>query len=144
MKTLYENYLNGLEKLRDLPLLFLRLILAYGFFQPAMMKVKDFNGIAQWFDSMNYPFPLLSAYLAGITELLGVVLLLLGLGTRIISLPLMFVMGVAVFNVHWAGGFAAANNGFEIPLYYMLMLFVLTIFGSGRFSIDYLLSKNLQ
>lgn len=141
MKTLYQKYLNGLEKLRDIPLLFLRLILAYGFFQPAMMKVKDFNGIAQWFDSMNYPFPLLSAYLAGITELLGVILLLLGLGTRIISLPLMFVMAVAIFNVHWAGGFDAANNGFEIPLYYMLMLLTLTVFGSGRFSVDYLIKR---
>lgn len=141
MKTLYQKYLNGLDKLRDIPLLLLRLVLAYGFYEPAMRKVQNFEGTAQWFESMNYPLPLLSAYLAGVTELLGVFLLLLGLGTRIVSLPLMFVMGVAIFNVHWAGGFAAANNGFEIPLYYLLMLLTLTVFGSGRVSIDYLITR---
>jgi putative oxidoreductase len=141
MKTLYQKYRNGLEKLRDIPLLLLRLLLAYGFYGPAMRKIQNFEGTAQWFESMNYPFPLFSAYLAGVTELLGVFLLLLGLGTRIISLPLMFVMGVAIFNVHWAGGFAAANNGFEIPLYYLLMLLTLTVFGSGRISVDYLITR---
>lgn len=141
MKTLYVKFSHGIEKLKDLPLLFLRLLLAYGFYAPALRKVQNFEGTAQWFESMNYPAPLLSAYMAGITELLGVFLLLFGLGTRIISLPLMFVMGVAIFNVHWAGGFSAANNGFEIPLYYMLMLFVLAVYGSGRISLDYLISR---
>ncbi len=141
MKTMYESFVQKLGAIRDIPLLFLRLILAYGFYQPAIMKLKNFESTAEWFGSMNYPAPLLSAYLAGITEGLGVILLVVGLGTRIISIPLIIVMLVAIFTVHLPNGFAAGDNGFEIPLYYLLMLFTLLIFGSGRISIDYLISR---
>ncbi len=99
------------------------------------------EAIAQWFESLDYPLPLVNAYLAGTTEAAGVVLLLLGLGTRLISIPLMFTMLVAIFTVHIGNGFAAGNNGFEIPLYYFLMLFVLMAFGSGKYSIDYITRK---
>lgn len=75
MKNLYQKFIKGTSALKDFPLLFLRLILAYGFYKPAIMKVKDFNAIAGWFESMNYPFPKVNAYLAGITEFAGVFLL---------------------------------------------------------------------
>ena len=141
MKKAYQNYKRTLESLRDFPLLFFRLILAYGFYQPAVNKFKDFQAIADWFSSMNYPVPLVSAYAAGITEMLGVILLTLGVGTRIIALPLIIVMLVAIFTVHISNGFAAGDNGFEIPLYYILMLFALMVYGSGRISIDYFLHR---
>lgn len=141
MKNLYQKFIQGTSALKDFPLLFLRLILAYGFYKPAIMKVKDFNAIAGWFESMNYPFPKVNAYLAGITEFAGVFLLVLGLGTRIISLELMIIMVVAIFTVHFENGFAAGDNGFEIPLYYFLMLLTLVIYGSGKFSLDYFLAK---
>ncbi len=141
MKKLYDKFANSMGNIKDIPLLFLRLILAYGFYQPGLNKVKDFNSVAQWFDSMNFPLPTFSAYLTGITEFLGFILLFLGLGTRIISIPLMIVMIVAILAVHWSNGFAAGENGFEIPLYYLLMLFTLMVFGSGKVSVDYLLHK---
>ncbi|MHB2149348.1 HvfX family Cu-binding RiPP maturation protein [Calditrichota bacterium LG25] len=143
MKELYLKYKNFIQNLTDLPPLFFRLILSYGFFEPALKKLNNIDSIAQWFASMNYPFPTLNAYLAGITEFSGSILLLLGLGTRLISLPLMFVMLMAIFTVHLGNGFAAGNNGFEIPLYYLLMLFSLTVSGAGKFSLDHVLSKNI-
>ncbi len=130
-----------MSSLKDLPLLFIRLLLAYGFFKPATMKIKDFDAIAVWFASMNYPFPKVNAYLAGITEMAGVFLLILGIGTRIISIQLMIVMIVAIFTVHFGNGFSAGDNGFEIPLYYLLMLLTLTVYGSGKISLEYLLRK---
>jgi len=74
--------------------------------------------------------------LAAITEVLGIILLTLGFGARIIAVPLMITMVVATFTVHIGNGFAAGNNGFEIPLYYFIMLFTLMVFGSGRISLD--------
>jgi putative oxidoreductase len=129
------------NKLQDLALLILRLILAYGFFEPAMMKWKDINAVGDWFDSLGYPFPHLNAYMAGITELMGVILLVLGFGTRLISLLLIFVMFVAITTVHLKNGFQAGNNGFEIPLYYAVMLFVLFAFGPGKYSLESLFCK---
>ncbi len=137
-----QSYLEKLNGLNDLALLFLRLILAYGFYMPAVNKWKNMQGIAQWFESMDYPLPLLNAYLAGTTEAAGVVLLFLGLGTRIISIPLMFTMVIAIFTVHIGNGFAAGDNGFEIPLYYLLMLFVLLTYGAGKYSLDFLIKKS--
>jgi putative oxidoreductase len=141
MKTVMEKLRKIASKADNLVLLLIRLTLAYGFYKPAVMKWKDINAISGWFESMGYPLPTLNAYLAGITEMAGVVLLILGLGTRIISLPLIFVMLVAIFTVHISNGFEAGDNGFEIPLYYILMLFSLVVYGAGKYSIDYLISK---
>jgi putative oxidoreductase len=141
MRTLYRKFVEGTGKLHDVQLLLFRVILAIGFFGPATMKVKNLEGVAEWFGSMSYPFPMVSAILAMTTEVLGVILLTIGLGSRIIALPMMFVMVVAIFTTHISNGFAAGDNGFEIPLYYFLMLFALVVQGSGKFSLDYLLGR---
>lgn len=130
-----------LSKARSVALLFLRLILAYGFYQPAMNKWSDIGAVAEWFGSIGIPLPTLNAYMAASTELAGVVLLTLGLAVRYISVPLMVVMVVAITTVHLGNGFSAGDNGFEIPLYYFLMLFVLVTHGGGCFSVDALLKK---
>ena len=142
--AMYRNITEKLDKLQDIPLLFLRLILAYGFYTPAMMKWGNINGIIEWFDGMGIPMPTLNAYLAATTEMAAVILLPLGLATRIISIPLIFTMVVAIGTVHWGNGFNAGDNGFEIPLYYMLMLFVLLINGAGKISVDHLIKKRMQ
>ena len=138
MKTcnLYQNVTQKLDSLKDLPPLFFRLILAYGFYTPAMMKWGNISGIAEWFGSIGIPLPTLNAYMAASTEMAAVILLPLGLATRFISIPLIITMVVAIVTVHGGNGFEAGNNGFEIPLYYMLMLFALLINGAGKISLD--------
>ena len=131
-----------LSKFQSLSLLFLRLILAYGFYEPAMNKWNDIGAVATWFESMGIPLPTLQAYMAASTESAGVVLLTLGLFTRLISIPLMVVMVVAVVTVHLPNGFSSGDNGFEIPLYYFLMLFVLVAHGAGKISIDAFINRN--
>ena len=139
-----QNLGKKLATLKDFPLLFFRLILAYGFFGPAMMKFNNFQGIIEWFTQMGLPFPTLNAFMATTTEITGVVFLILGFSTRIISIPLIIVLMVAIKTVHLINGFEASANGFEIPLYYMLMLIALFIYGPGKFSLDYLISKKIK
>lgn len=125
------------NKLRDISLLMMRLVLAYGFYQPAMNKIQNFDSVVSWFaDSLHLPFPYLNALMATGFEVMGVVLLTLGLMTRLISIPLMVIMVVAVLTVHGFENFSAAENGFEIPLYYFVMLMVLMTSGPGKISID--------
>ena len=133
-----------LSRGHDLSLLFARLAIAYGFYEPAMMKWADIGAIATWFGSIGIPLPTINAYMAATTEIVGVVLLTLGLFTRLISLPLMVVMIVAIVTVHLPNGFGAGNNGFEIPLYYMLFLAIFASFGAGKFSLDHLLFGDEQ
>ncbi|MEJ6583384.1 MAG: DoxX family protein [Crocinitomicaceae bacterium] len=122
-------------------MLIFRAVLVYGFFSPALYKISDFAGTASWFESLGMPLPSLNAYLAGITEFAGVILLTLGLGTRLISFPLIITMIVAIFTVHIGNGFPAIHNGIEIPLYFIFMLLTLMVYGPGKLSIDYLIQR---
>ena len=152
------------SQLQSISLLGLRLMLAYSFYEPAMMKLKDIASIAIWFESMGIPFATLNAYMATGTEVAGVVLLTLGLFTRLISIPLIGVMIVAIITVHGVNGFAmiqagsevvnpwvngsevegtlvVLQNGYEMPLYYILMLLMLVAHGGGKLSLDNLLFR---
>ena len=140
---MYYRATDWLANLKSLPLFFFRLILAYGFYGPATMKWANINGIAEWYGSMGIPLPTLNAYLSGTVEIAALILLPLGLATRFISIPLIITMIVAIITVHIGNGFAAGDNGFEIPLYYILMLVALLINGAGKFSVDHLISKRL-
>jgi len=134
----YREFSRLSEYTHSLTLLLARCTIAYGFYEPAMLKWEDIPSVAEWFGSMNIPFPMQSAYLASSAETAGVVLLMLGLFTRFISIPLIIVMIVAIVTVHLDNGFSASDNGFEIPLYYMLFLLIFFSQGAGRFSLDHL------
>jgi len=136
---MYLEFSRLSEYLKSVSLLFARLLVAYGFYEPAMMKWNDINSVAQWFGSMGIPFPTLNAYMAASTEVAGVVLLTLGLFTRLISIPLIIIMIVAIVTVHINNGFSAGDNGFEIPLYYMSFLLIFFSHGAGKFSLDRLI-----
>ena len=125
----------------NIVLLLARLAVAYGFTMPAMMKIEQIEATQMWFESIGIPFASLMAPLVSGIELAGIVLLTLGLFTRFISLLLMCVMAGAIAFVHFQHGFATAQNGFEIPLYYFLFLFIFATFGPGKYSIDCLIIK---
>ena len=135
----YQEYSRLSEYTHSFSLMLARFVVAYGFYEPAMMKWSNIHSVAEWFGSMGIPFPTLNAYLAASMETAGIVLLVLGLFTRFISIPLMIIMVVAIMTVHLSNGFSAANNGFEIPLYYLLFLLIFFAQGAGRFSLDHLL-----
>ena len=164
IKELYLKVTDKLDLGSDASMLFLRLMVAYTFYAPALSKLNDVGAIAGWFEGLGIPFPLLNAYMATGTEVLGVILLTLGLFTRFISIALIGVLSVAILTVHGVNGFhlldesirfsdayvngemikaslIGFNDGYELVLYYMLMLFALVTKGAGRLSLDFLLFK---
>jgi len=184
---MYQKATNWLTNYSgDLPLFFMRILLAYAFYGPAMEKWNNMEATIAWFGNAEWglglPFPELNAYMAASTEIVGVVLLILGLGSRLISIPLIFVMLMAFFTVHidhgwlaiasssadpgvaerldiareilrengnysWLtekGSFVILQNGAEFVVTYIIMLLSLISFGSGRISLDYLVSKKLK
>ena len=130
-----------LENFQSFFLLLARLTIAYGFLDPALNKWNAIEDTASWYESLGIPFPLLNVYISASVESLGVVLLALGLLTRVISLPLIGTMVVAILTVHIGNGFSAGDNGFEIPLYFLLFLGIFASFGPGKFSLDNYFSK---
>ena len=123
MKCKMLNICNTIdEKLsigRDLSLLGLRLLLAYAFYGPAMEKWNNMEATIAWFGNPDWglglPFPELNAYMAASVEIVGVVLLVLGIGTRLISIPMIFVMLMAYFTVHIDHGWLAIASSSADP-----------------------------
>jgi uncharacterized membrane protein YphA (DoxX/SURF4 family) len=91
--------------------LLLRFYLAPVFIAAGLTKLMTFPDTVSWFGNPDWglglPLPWLMAALATWTELLGGLLLLLGLGTRLIAVPLMITMLVAALAVHWDNGWFA-------------------------------------
>lgn len=115
MKELYLKFVEISEEyVKDVAMLMLRLILAYAFFHPAMMKWGDMESTIAWFGNPDWglglPLPALNAYMAATIEILGVVLLIIGLGTRLISIPLIVTMLVAMITVHIDNGWLAIGS----------------------------------
>lgn len=135
-KQSYLEFTRLSEYFQSLGLLAARLLIAYGFYEPAMMKWHDIDAVAEWFGSIGIVLPTLNAYLAASTEITGVILLTLGFLTRLIALPMIVIMLVAILTVHLPNGFSAGANGFEIPLYYLLFLVLFFSQGAGKFSLD--------
>ena len=70
-------------------------------------------------------------------ELLCAALVILGLGTRLAVIPLMFTMAIAGFVVHAEGPLFLPGQGAKEPaLLYMAAYGLLLFTGAGRFSID--------
>jgi len=138
-----KNFLAEIAVLFSFPqhlvLLLARVVLAFGFIQPAAMKINDVEGTTQFFKSLSVPFSGFFAYLVPSLEALGIALLIFGLFTRFISIFLAIIMIVAIVLVHWSNGFSVAHNGFEIPLYYLTFSLLLISFGAGKYSLDSLL-----
>jgi len=135
-KEFYLEFTALLNHLQSLALLFARLALAYGFLGPALMKWTNLDATIAWFTELGIPFAYGATFLVASLEIIGVFLLALGLFTRLISIPLMVILLVAMMTVHVSNGFSVANNGVEIPLYYFLFLSVFATQGAGRFSLD--------
>ena len=127
---------------KNLVLLLLRLLLAYGFATPALLKINYLQDTIVWFESLSIPFPTLITYLVSGIETIGIVLLVLGLFLRYIAILLSCVMIGAILFVHAGNGFSVANNGIEIPLYYLIFLMIFISFGAGKYSLDRVLFKD--
>lgn len=99
----------------SLAALLLRLYLVPIFWMAGTQKLSHFNSTVEWFGNpewgLGLPFPTLMAALATGTELVGAVLLLIGLGTRWIAMPLGVTMIVAATTVHWQNGWLAIASG---------------------------------
>lgn len=92
------------------------------------------DGFAASLESnLNFPLPVLNAWLAACAEFFGGVSLVLGLATRIAAVPLVITMLVAAFMVH-GGAFSLQHNGMEYALTLGVVVAGLALTGPGAYS----------
>lgn len=115
----------------------LRLALGAMFIAHALLKVLVFTlpGTVQFFESLGLPGVL--AYVTVGAELVGGMMLILGIGTRWVAALLIPVLLGATW-AHAPNGwlFTAANGGWEYPAFLSIAAFVQALLGDGAYSLS--------
>jgi putative oxidoreductase len=93
-------------------------------------------GTGGYFESMGFRPGRLFAAAAGLGELLGGLLIALGLGGPIGPMLVIATMVVAIITVHLSHGFFVTGNGVEVPLLYAGFAALFAFAGYGAFSLD--------
>jgi putative oxidoreductase len=103
---------------------------------PKLTKLLD-EGDIQFGDPLGIGAAL-SLVLVVFAEFFCSILIGIGLGTRLATIPLMITMAVAAFISHAPDPFRRK----EMALLYLLIYILLLIVGSGKYSVDQIISKN--
>ncbi|MBA3956951.1 MAG: DoxX family protein [Parachlamydiaceae bacterium] len=145
IKRIYGNVARAGETLQSFILLALRLLWGYSWFLAGSTKLNDPQTVANFFENMNIPFSLFSAYLVGYVEMIGGACLIIGFASRLVSIPLAITMIVALVVAHPDALTAAWNDvspllvqGAFVHLCVALIIFA---FGPGKFSVDYIIQR---
>ena len=126
-------------------LLVMRLYWGWQLFLTGKGKLMHLDKTAGFFESLHIPMPKLNAIMAGSVECFGGLLLLLGLGSRLVSIPVAFTMIVAYVTADRE----AVVNIFSdpdkftsaAPFLFLLTAIVVLAFGPGCFSLDAIISR---
>jgi uncharacterized membrane protein YphA (DoxX/SURF4 family) len=109
-----QGWLDQSRKFDFLGPLALRLYLVPVFWVAGTNKLGSMDNVINWFGNdewgLGLPFPVVMAWLAVSSEVLGAIALLIGFGTRWFSIPLMVTMLVAAFSVHAKNGWQAVAD----------------------------------
>ena len=124
--------------------LMLRLALGAMFIAHALLKYYVFTlpGTAQFFGSLGLPAAL--GYATFYAELIGGILLVLGVRTRWVAAALVPILLGATW-AHLGNGwqFTAANGGWEYPAFWGLIIMAILMRGGGPYSLDRKLGREL-
>jgi putative oxidoreductase len=149
MKTMIEKFYCWLiaigNALRSPLLLIIRLYWGWEFFLTGKGKLMDLSKPAQYFESVGIPFPHFSAFLAGCTELIGGLLLIVGLANRLISIPLMILLVTAYFTADSDAVRAIFSDPDKFlsatEFQFLLAVVIVFVFGPRALSLDALIGK---
>jgi len=122
-------------------LLAIRLYWGWQFFQTGLGKLRHIEKVIDFFTSLGIPFPAFNAYFVSSLECVGGVLLMIGLGSRLIALPLFADMVVAYITADRAALlsiFSDPGKFYASDAYtFLFASLVILVFGPGKISLDH-------
>ncbi len=141
----YRGFKTAASRLQSPLLLLVRLYWGWQFMQTGWGKLHHIAGVTDYFTQLGLPLPHVTAIFIAWLEIVGGVLLILGLASRLIALPLFLDMLVAyivadrdAFLAFFSdsGKFTAAA-----PYTFLFAALLILIFGPGLFALDTLIAK---
>ncbi|HYB12472.1 MAG TPA: DoxX family protein, partial [Myxococcota bacterium] len=90
------------NRLEGLPPLLVRLFVGSFFFETGWGKIHNLDAFAERFAGWGIPHPYFNAVLSAYTEWIGGALIAVGLLTRIVAIPMIINMAVAIVSVKLA------------------------------------------
>jgi putative oxidoreductase len=139
----YAYFLTAINSLRSAFLLAIRVYWGWLFLQSGIGKFGHIEKVVAFFTDLGIPAPTLNAYFNASLETIGGILLILGLASRLISVPLLINMIVAYITADreaLTSFFSESGKFFGAdPFPFLLVSLLILIFGPGKLSFDTLI-----
>lgn len=143
----YRLLIRASSSLQSPFLLAVRLYWGWQFMQTGWGKLSDINKVVGFFTDLGIPAPALNAWFVSGLEFGGGLLLILGLGSRLIALPLVVDMMVAYVAADREALFSIISNPDKFtgsaPYTFLFASLIILILGPGQASLDALLTGRL-
>ena len=151
MKRLIKLYVEVaalLSRLQSPFLLMVRLYWGWQFALTGWGKMHNIAKITVFFASLNIPFPAFNAHFIAGLEFFGGILLILGLGTRLVG----FLMAANMLVAYWTADREALASIFSDPgkfyvadpFTFLFASLIVLIFGAGYLSLDHIIAKRVK
>lgn len=146
--NLYRRLLKVLNFLQCPFLLFVRVYWGWQFWQSGWGKLQDVSKPIGFFTELGIPFPVFNAWFISLLECFGGMLLIFGLASRLISIPLVIDMVVAyiVADREALKSIFSDPDKFYAAAPYTLLFasLIVLLFGPGAISLDYLIARYVR
>ncbi len=144
MKSTFESCYGMLnragEGLQSPLLLLVRLYWGWQFIQTGWGKINNIPKVTGFFTDLGIPFPGLNAHFIAGLELIGGILLVFGLGSRLIAVPLVIDMLVAYITADRDALFSVISDPDKFtgasPYTFLFASLIVLAFGPGKFAVD--------
>jgi len=144
MKMLRSLILRVAAALRWLPPTLTRLVIGWVFLQSGWGKLHSLEKVVAFFTQLGIPAPEFQAKLVACTELVCGALILVGLATRIATIPLMITMAVALMTALKSDIHGLSDLFGVSEFLYIALLAWLGVYGAGPLSLDRIIAGKLD
>jgi putative oxidoreductase len=146
--AMYVEVSGMLSRLQSPFLLAVRLYWGWQCAQTGWGKLHNIAKITAFFTSLNIPFPAFNAHFIASLEFFGGILLILGLGSKLIG----FLMAANMLVAYWTADREALASIFSDPgkfyvadpFTFLFASLIVLIFGAGYLSLDHIIAKRIK
>ena len=144
LMQIYKVFVKSCAKVDWLPALLARISIGSIFAISGWGKIHNLAAVTEFFTELGIPFPGFHAGFVSLVELVGGVLLIMGLLTRLSAIPLIITMVVAIITAK-ASEIGSIGDFLGLDEFvYIGLLFYLVIQGAQKISVDYLLKLKID